>query len=60
MRIILCVVALSLALSGAAHAADLYVLDGASGTCTTNWSNACDQVTTALAAASRGDTIYVA
>jgi len=40
-------------------AADLYVRDGGTGNCS-DWTNACDQLTTAEAAASRGDTIYVA
>ena len=42
--------------------ANLYVRDGATGNCTVGWdvSDACDQISTAETAASRGDTIYVA
>ena len=49
-----------LLLQSTAFAANLYVRDGASGSCTTSWSNACDSIITAETAASRGDTIYVA
>lgn len=43
-----------------AYAADIYVRDG--GSCTsscTSWTNASDQITTALSNSSRGDTIWV-
>jgi hypothetical protein len=48
----------------AAAQVTLYVRDGASGTCTTSWSNACDEISTAEAlinrAANGAYTIYVA
>lgn len=57
MRFIL----LSLLFVNAAQAATYYVRDGGDGsTPTTSWAGAYDQITSAEAAASRGDTIYVA
>lgn len=57
MRVVIAVLALSLP----AVAADHYVRDG--GTCVSScgdWNNAFDQLSSAEAAAARGDTIYVA
>jgi len=38
--------------------ADKYVVDGGSGGCS-SWSDACDQISTALSSVSRGETIWV-
>ena len=39
--------------------ADLYVLDGGTSSTCTSWSDACDQVTTAEARVTRGETIWI-
>ena len=57
---ILKIVLFLLLLASPAMGATLYVRSGGSGGCTTSWSNACGQLTTAISAASRGDTIFVA
>jgi hypothetical protein len=50
---------LSPLLFGVSHATTIYVRDGASGS-GTSWTDAYDDISSAVSAASRGDTIYVA